>query len=64
MERFRAAVVQYAGALIPGLSRDLAQTIQSYQEDIYGVAIVLIVIFAPRGLAGLWKRRNTGNEAS
>ena len=47
-------------ALIPGLPRETAQTIQSYQEDIYGLAIVLIVIFAPRGLAGLWKRRNAG----
>jgi branched-chain amino acid transport system permease protein len=57
-------LVQYTDALIPGLPRETAQTIQSYQEDIYGVAIVLIVIFAPRGLAGLWKRRNTGNETS
>ncbi len=57
-------LVQYSDALIPGLSREAAQTIQSYQEDIYGLAIVLIVIFAPRGLAGLWKRRNAGNEAS
>ncbi len=38
------------------------QTIQTYQEDIYGLAIVLVVIFAPGGLAGLWRRRREGGD--
>jgi branched-chain amino acid transport system permease protein len=50
-------LVQYVNALIPGLPSETAQTIQSYQEDIYGLAIILVVIFAPKGLAGLWRRR-------
>lgn len=55
-------LVQYVDALIPGIPRETAQTIQSYQEDIYGLAIVLVVIFAPRGLAGLWRRRGVSGE--
>ncbi|MEZ5126058.1 MAG: branched-chain amino acid ABC transporter permease [Thermoleophilia bacterium] len=50
-------LVQYLDALIPGIPRDTAQTLQSYQEDIYGLAIVLVVIFAPGGLASVWRRR-------
>jgi len=57
-------LVQYIDALIPGLPQEAAQTIQSYREDIYGLAIVLVVIFAPRGIAGLWGRRGGRGEAA
>jgi branched-chain amino acid transport system permease protein len=57
-------LLQYIDALIPGIPRETAQTIQTYQEDIYGIAIVLVVIFAPGGLAGLWRRRSRGGAAS
>lgn len=50
-------LLQYLDALIPGLPREAAKTVQSYQADIYGLAIVLVILFAPRGVAGLWKRR-------
>lgn len=57
-------LVQYLNALIPGIPRETAQVIQSYQEDIYGLAIVLVVVLAPQGLAGVWRRRRRGGEAS
>ena len=58
-------LLQYLDALIPGIPRETAQTLQDYQEDIYGLAIILVVIFAPGGLAGLWRRRRArGGEAS
>ena len=57
-------LLQYVDALIPGIPRETAQTIQTYQEDIYGLAIVLVVIFAPGGLARLWRRRARESEAS
>lgn len=54
-------LLQYIDALIPGISREAAQTLQSYQADVYGLAIVLVVLFAPSGLAGMLRRR-TGGE--
>lgn len=53
-------LLQYLDALIPGLPRATAQTLQQYQSDIYGLAIVLVVLFAPKGIAGLWRRRRGG----
>jgi branched-chain amino acid transport system permease protein len=50
-------LVQYLDALIPGIPRTTAQTLQSFQEDIYGLAIVLVVVLAPGGIASLWRRR-------
>ncbi len=55
-------LLQYLDALVPGLPRETAQVLQSYQADIYGLAIVLVVMFAPGGLAGLW-RRSRGERA-
>jgi branched-chain amino acid transport system permease protein len=57
-------LVQYLDALIPGIPRGTAQAIQSYQEDIYGVAIILVVLFAPRGLADVWRRRGRGGDTA
>lgn len=50
-------LIQYLDALVPGISRQTAQLIQSFQADIYGLAIVLVVILAPSGLAGLVRSR-------
>lgn len=55
-------LLQYLDALIPGLPRESSQIVQQYQADIYGIAIVLVVLLAPRGLAGLWHHR--GGETS
>lgn len=57
-------LLQYPDAVAKGLPSDTAQTLQSYQEDIYGLAIILVVVLAPRGLAGVWRRRSSGGEAS
>jgi branched-chain amino acid transport system permease protein len=53
-------LVQYLDSLIPGLPESAASTLQTYQQDIYGLAIVLVVVLAPRGLAGAWRRRRKG----
>ncbi len=57
-------LLQYPDAVAKGLPSETAQTLQSYQEDIYGLAIILVVVLAPRGLAGVWRRRSNGGEAS
>jgi ABC-type branched-subunit amino acid transport system permease subunit len=50
-------LIQYLDALIEGLPRATAQTLQLYQADVYGLAIILVMLFVPRGLSGLWNRR-------
>ena len=57
-------LVQYADSLIPGLARAQAELIQAYEPDVYGLAIVLVVLFATGGLGALWRRRQRAREAS
>jgi branched-chain amino acid transport system permease protein len=52
-------LIQYMDALVPGLPRETAQMLQEYQADIYGV-----VLFAPQGVAGLFRRRAGGGEGA
>ena len=52
----------YLDALIPGLPRETAQVLQSFQPDIYGLAIILVVLFAPGGIGALFRRRGTGES--
>lgn len=53
-------LLQYLDAFLPGISRQTAQLVQSYQADVYGLAIVVVVVLAPRGIAGLLGRRQAG----
>ncbi len=56
-------LLQYLDALVPGLSQSTAQTVQAIEPDIYGLAIVLVVLFAPGGLGALWRKRVRSAEA-
>lgn len=55
-------LVQYLDALMPGVSREAAQVVQTYEADVYGLAIVLIVLFAPGGIGALFKPRSGPGE--
>jgi ABC-type branched-subunit amino acid transport system permease subunit len=55
-------LLEYADALIPGLSRQTADTLQQWVPDVYGLAIVLVVLFAPGGLGSLWRARSSSGE--
>ena len=55
-------LVQYLDALVPGMSRDAAQMVQAFEPDLYGLAIVLVVLFAPGGIGALFLRRAKGGE--
>jgi branched-chain amino acid transport system permease protein len=57
-------LVQYLDALVPGISRDAAQMVQAFEPDVYGLAIVLVVLFAPGGIGALFARgMKTGERA-
>lgn len=55
-------LLQYVDAFLPGISRQTAQLVQSYQADVYGLAIVIVVVLAPRGIAGLLGRLRAGGS--
>ncbi|MBE0416266.1 MAG: branched-chain amino acid ABC transporter permease [Coriobacteriia bacterium] len=48
--------IPFADAVIPGLSRSALETIQEWQEDVYGLTIIAVMIFVPGGLAGALRR--------
>ena len=57
-------LVQYIGSLLPWLPRSTSEMIQTYEPDVYGLAIVLVILFAPGGLGALWRRRPAAKEAA
>lgn len=57
-------LLQYVDALIPGISQGTAQLVQTLEPEIYGFAIVLVVILAPGGIGALWRRRAKRGEAT
>jgi len=50
-------LVHYIDALIPGLDRQIAEQLQAWEPLAYALAIIIVVLYAPRGLAGLGRRR-------
>jgi len=61
-------LLPYADALIPGLSKDAVAVLQDWEADISGFAMILVLLFAPGGLAGLVRtigsaRRRAAGEA-
>ncbi len=43
-------------AVIPGLPDAVAKTIEAWLADIYGLTIIVVMLFASRGIAGLLRR--------
>ena len=46
-------LLPYADAIIPGLSRGAIAFLQDWESDIHGLVLILVMLFMPRGLAGL-----------
>ena len=57
-------LLTYLDALIPGISRQAAQTVQSLQPDVYGLAIILVVLFAPGGIGAVWRWKSKKADRS
>ncbi len=49
-------MIPFADAVIPGLSRSAVETIQEWQEDVYGLTIIAVMLFVPGGIAGALRR--------
>lgn len=49
-------LLPYMDAIVPGLPREVAKTFADWETDIYGLAIILVMLFAPGGAAGLLRR--------
>jgi len=46
-------LIPYADAVLPGLSREVMTVIQDWEADVYGLVIILVMLFLPGGIAGL-----------
>lgn len=46
------STLPFVDALLPGVPRDVAAVLQDWEHDIYGLAIILVMLFMPKGLAG------------
>ena len=52
-------LIPYVDALVPGLSRGVAETLQDWRDDIYGLVIILVMLYVPGGLGGALRRIRT-----
>ncbi len=57
-------LLPYADALIPGLSKDAVAVLQDWEADISGFAMILVLLFAPGGVAGLVRRAAAARRTS
>lgn len=48
-------LLQFPGAVLPGLPTNVASIVQDWQPDVYGLVLILVMIFAPAGIAGIVK---------
>lgn len=46
-------LIPYADAVLPGLSREAMTVIQDWEADVYGLVIILVMLFLPGGIAAL-----------
>lgn len=56
-------LLPYADALIPGLGKEAIAFLQDWEADLYGLAMIAVVILMPAGFAGLLRARARRAEA-
>ncbi len=49
-------LLPYADAIIPGLSRNTIEFLQNWESDIHGLVLIVVMLFMPRGLAGVGRK--------
>ncbi|MRS12425.1 MAG: branched-chain amino acid ABC transporter permease [Actinobacteria bacterium] len=56
-------LLPYADALIPGLGKDVIAFLQDWEADIYGIAMIVVVVLAPKGIGGLIRAARSRSRA-
>ncbi|PKQ38768.1 MAG: branched-chain amino acid ABC transporter permease [Actinobacteria bacterium HGW-Actinobacteria-1] len=56
-------LLPYVDALVPGLPREVVSFLQDWEADIAGIVMILVLLFAPGGVAGLLRRSPRVGEA-
>jgi len=49
-------LLPYVDAVLPGVPESVASFLSDWETDIYGLAIIVVMLFAPGGVAGLLRR--------
>lgn len=47
-------LLPFADAVIPGIPRSAAVVLQDWEPDIYGLTLILVMLFMPRGISGVF----------
>lgn len=46
-------LLPFADSIVPGVGREAASFLQDWEPDIYGLVLISVMLFMPRGLSGL-----------
>ena len=57
-------MLPHLDAIVPGMPETVASVLQDWQADIYGLAIILVMLFVPGGVAGALRRFSSRKDAS
>jgi len=54
--------IQYLAIMVPELGEGIKAVLQSVETDLYAVIVILLILFAPKGLGALLKRRKKSSS--
>ncbi len=57
-------LLPYVDALVPGLPREAVAFLQDWEADISGIVMIGVLLFAPGGVAGMFRRSRRAGDAS
>jgi branched-chain amino acid transport system permease protein len=46
-------LLPFADSIVPGVSRGVSEFLQDWEPDIYGLVLILVMLFLPHGLSGV-----------
>ncbi|MDP2182924.1 MAG: branched-chain amino acid ABC transporter permease [Actinomycetota bacterium] len=54
------SLIPYADAVLPGLSRGALAVMQEWEADVYGLIIIVVMLFLPDGVSGVLRKMRSG----